>query len=109
MITSSITPIFIGSFFLYSASEKAQLTSNFALYKWMQHRASISKIIGLVLLIISLIVTIQTFGLVSGVLFWFITLMISLSSIIIMTPLQVVNYKLITVAFLTMLIIEILL
>lgn len=106
MITSSILLIFLGSFALYNTSKNVELSSNTLLEKWFQQHTLYSKICGVFLLIATLIMVIFNFGITSGIIFWHIALMSILSLLVIISPLQKVNYKHFIALFLLLIILE---
>lgn len=106
MITVIILLIFSASFVFYKTSKKVQLSYKNIVETWMQNHRPYSKIIGTLLLTTALILSINNFGLTSGIIFWLIILMSFLSLIIIISPLQKVNYKYLILIFLVVLILE---
>lgn len=107
MITSIVLIIFLGSIVLYSRSEKAVLDEQTRLGKWLQDHNKESKIIGIVSIVISLILACLTLGLMPGIMIWLIVLMITLSLLIIFSPLKIVKYKSLLILFTFFLIVEI--
>ena len=93
MVTCSLLLIFAASFAFYNTSKKATLSGVSVLEIWIQQHTLYSKIVGCLLLIATLILVIFNFGITSGIIFWLITLMSTLSLLIIISPLQKVNYK----------------
>lgn len=106
MIISSILLIFTASFAFYNTSKKATLFGVSVLEIWIQQHTLYSKIISCLLLIAALIFVIFNFGITSGIIFWLITLMSTISLIIIISPLQKVNYKHIIVVFFILIMLE---
>lgn len=106
MITISILFIFATSFTFYNTSKKVSLAGVSVLELWIQEHTIYSKIIGCFLLIATLILVIFNFGITSGFIFWLITLMLTLSLLIIISPLQKVNYKHLIVVFFILFILE---
>jgi hypothetical protein len=106
MITSSILLIFLASFVFYNTSKKVQLFSTTTIETWIQQNIFYSKIIGCLLLIISLFVSINYFGIASGIIFWLITLMSILSLLVMVSPLQKVHYKHLIVVFFILITLE---
>jgi SNF family Na+-dependent transporter len=106
MITSIILLIFLVSFVFYSTSKKAQLTSKTIFEDWIQSHRQYSKIISSLLLVTAFILSINNFGITSGIIFWLVILMSLLSLIIIISPLKKVNYKHLVFAFFILLIFE---
>lgn len=106
MITSSILLIFIASFAFYNTSKKATLFSVSVFEIWIQQHTFYSKIIGCLLLITTLCSSIYYFGITSGIIFWLITLMSTLSLLIIILPLQKVNYKHLSLMLFILIILE---
>lgn len=108
MITLNIVLIFLGSFVLYNTSKKVVLQQNLPIEKWLQTHTQKSKIIGLTILVIALVVSILKFGTTSGITFWLIALISVLCLIITLYPTIKINYKYLAVLFIVLLIIEIL-
>lgn len=106
MITSSVLLIFLGSFFLYNTSRKVVLENNLLIGKWVQNNVNVSKIIGLVLLILALIITINKLGITSGIIFWLVGLMTILCLMIVLFPLKKINYKHLIAFFISSFLIE---
>ncbi len=106
MITSTILLIFLGSFVFYNTSKKAQLSSKSVVETWLQSHRPYSKIIGSIFLISALLLSVNNFGLTSGIIFWLVILISVLSLIIIISPLQKVNYKHLGLIFIVVLILE---
>lgn len=106
MITGTILLIFMASFVFYNTSKKAQLSSKTIIKTWIKYNRQYSKIIGTLLLVTALVLSINNFGFTSGILFWLITLMSLLSLIIVISPLQKVNYKLLALVFIVVFILE---
>lgn len=108
MITLSILLISLGNFVLYNTSKKVVLQQNSSIEKWLQTHTQKTKIIGLSLLVIALVVSILKFGITSGITFWLIALISILCLIITLYPTIKINYKYLAVLFIVLLIIEIL-
>lgn len=106
MITSSALLIFIGSFILYNTSEKATLNSNLILEKWVQSNNKHSKYIGAILTLLPLFYILDFFGTTSGILYWSILLMIILGLTIIISPLNKITYRSVSIIFLFFLTLE---
>ncbi|WP_274186112.1 hypothetical protein [Flavivirga sp. 57AJ16] len=106
MITSSILFIFVGSFFLYNASEKVAANDGLRIQKRMRSKPKISKVLGLVSYILALIMAIISFGTTSGILFWLLSLVLILGLTVIMSPLKKGLYKPVSVLLFTLLIFE---
>ncbi len=108
MITSSILFIFLGSFMMYNTSRTALLSTNLSIEKWVQNNHLISKTIGLSFFIMASIMIIIAFGLTSGILFWFVSLILILGLLVIVSPLKIITYKHIIVLFSALFILELL-
>ncbi|WP_024772240.1 hypothetical protein [Aquimarina macrocephali] len=106
MITISVLLIFFGSFLLYHTSKEVLVSYDLTIEKWIQLNMVVSKLIAVVLLLVSLVITIVSLGRTSGILFWLFLMMIILGLIIIIAPLKKVTYKQISVLFLVLLILE---
>ena len=99
--------LFLGFYTLYNTSKRAQLYDTFKIKKWFQKNELFGKIFGLTLLLISLILLINTNGITSGILIWFIMLMTIGSLIIIIAPFRIINYKTLLICFSAIFILEI--
>jgi len=106
MTTCSLLTILSGVFFLYNTSKKAQLYRSLAIEKWVQTNLKISKIIGVICLIISLTIAIANFGRTSGILFWTVSLMTILGLMVIILPLKKLSYKHVSILFTILFILE---
>ncbi|WP_103071398.1 hypothetical protein [Aquimarina sediminis] len=92
MIALLVFLIFSGSMFLYNTSKIAILNSDFRIEKWAQKNIMPSKWVGVLIMIISLLITLQIFGSVAGIFIWLILVMIILGLVILMSPLKIFNY-----------------
>lgn len=106
MITISLLLILLASFVFYNTSKKAVMLYNSAIETWIQVNKNYSKAIGLLVLIVSLLSIILIFGITSGIIFWTISFISFLSTIVIIYPLKIVNYKHLIILFLILLILE---
>jgi len=106
MITISLLLILLASFVFYNTSKKAVMLYNSAIETWIQVNKNYSKAIGLLVLIVSLLSIILIFGITSGIIFWTISFITFLSTIVIIYPLKIVNYKHLIILFLILLILE---
>lgn len=93
MITIATGILFFAFYTLYYTSKRAALLYDFGFEKWMSNNQNPTKIIGITLLVIAYSLYIQTIGLGSGTLFFFITLITIGSLIVILKPLKIINYK----------------
>jgi len=106
MITISLLLILLASLVFYNTSKKALLLYNSAIETWIQVNKNYSKAIALLFLIVSLLSIILIFGFTSGIIFWLISFISFLSTIVIIYPLKIVNYKHLIILFLILLVLE---
>ncbi|QXP67527.1 hypothetical protein [Polaribacter sp. AHE13PA] len=106
MITISLLLILLASLVFYNTSKKALLLYNSAIEIWIQVNKNYSKAIALLFLIVSLLSIILIFGFTSGIIFWLISFISFLSTIVIIYPLKIVNYKHLIILFLILLVLE---
>ena len=109
MISLLITFILLGCYFLYSTSQKTTITSKNNLEEKLRNNRQLSKIIGFSFLLITMVLAIINFGVFFGILFWLIALMLLMSLLVIIAPLNLINYKFLVILFLVLLLIEIIL
>lgn len=107
MITISIVLNFIGGFVFYHLSQKDKVRNPIPLFNWLNQNQKQSKVIGVILFCIALFLNIISFGLTSGILFWFFLLSLILCLIIVLNPLKIINYTLVGVFVFLCLITEI--
>lgn len=89
----------------YSTSKRAVITKEFKLLFWLHNKKSV-KIAAIVLFVFGLFLAIYTFGLGAGCIIFTILLMLSWSLIVLLAPLKIVNYKLLTLLFLVAFLLE---
>ncbi|MBE7670166.1 hypothetical protein [Tenacibaculum piscium] len=106
MIVLIILLNFLGSFCLYNTSEKAILNNNIFIEKWLQENNLKAKIIGIICYIISLVFSINHFGITAGILYLLITTTVILSLLIIGMPTQRIHYRYIFITFFVLFIIQ---
>lgn len=99
----------LGFFLLYNTSKKAGLSRSFFLEKMAQGNPEMSKIMGLLLLVVALVGSILFWGTGAGIFGFFVILMTVGSAIVLIAPLRYVSYKLVSGMFLFFLLIETLL
>ena len=107
MISVTTLIMLLGFHALYNTSKRAPLYNTFKMEKWFQRNENSGKIIGITLLFIPFIILINIKGVASGILIWFIMLMMIGSLTIIIAPFRIINYKTLSILFLTVLILEI--
>ncbi|MEN7548794.1 hypothetical protein AAG747_12810 [Rapidithrix thailandica] len=107
MVTIIFFIAFLGFYVFYNTSKKADLNRSGKLELWVQNHLQYSKYIGSFLLIVTLVVSIIHFGVGSGIFAFFVTLMTVGSLIIVLSPLQYVTIRIVSVVFLLSLLLEI--
>ncbi|EWH13536.1 hypothetical protein KLA_09329 [Cellulophaga geojensis KL-A] len=90
----------------YSTSKRAVITKEFKLLFWLHNKQKSVKIAAIVLFLFGLFLAIYTFGLGAGFIIFTILLMLSWSLIVLLAPLKIVNYKLLTLLFLVAFLLE---
>lgn len=105
MITICALLIFIASYLLYSTSKNAINRNNSVINNWIRNNNKVAKIIGLCLLLISLIWSVNIFSITGGILSWLFLLILFIGFSIVFTPLKF-TYKLSAIVFFIALITE---
>lgn len=93
MITLSVLLVFVGFFVLYLGSKRMELNFNRPIVHWVQRQEINSKGAGVALFLLAGLLSVQIWGLGAGLLFFFVQLMTIGSLIVIITPLNELNYK----------------
>lgn len=99
MITIASLLVFISFYMFYYTSKRAVLSYDYGIEKWMNNNPKETKISGLVLLLCSYSLWLISKSLGSGTLFFFIQLMTIGSLIVILSPLKVLNSKIVAILF----------
>lgn len=107
MLTVSIFLIFIGFYFLYITSKRADYRSELGIYKWGHANAFQSKYIGILLIVLGLLLDIYLLGWGSGIFSFFVVLMTLASLIILISPIRFFSLKSIVVIGILALLLEI--
>ncbi|PKB44020.1 hypothetical protein AX016_2231 [Cellulophaga sp. RHA19] len=90
----------------YSTSKRAVITKQFKLLFWLHNKPKSVKIAAIVLFLYSFFLAVYAFGLGAGLIIFTIILMLSWSLIVLLAPLKIVNYKLLTLLFLVAFLLE---
>ncbi|WP_420583376.1 hypothetical protein [Reichenbachiella sp.] len=93
MITLSVFLVFSGFFSLYIGSNRVEFSNDLPFVQWFRQQSINTRGTGIALFLMSLVLSVQTWGLGAGVLFFFIQLMTLGSLIVLLVPLKVLNYK----------------
>lgn len=109
MITLAVLLVFIGSYTFYFTSKKANLPANAPLYKWIQKNKNLAKGSSIVCFLTALGLGEHVFGLSGGIIYFLWTLMLVLSLIVLIAPLNFWNWKYTTVLFIILMLLETLL
>ena len=88
MITLTIALALLGFFMLYSTSRRASLTLQYSFQKWMADNRKTSTYLGLLLLGVSLLSGVMTWGFGAGVFGFLVVIMTVASLTIIVAPLR---------------------
>lgn len=84
----------IACFLSYSTSKRAVITKETKLLFWLHSNGKITKITTIVFFTLSTVFAIYTLGIAAGILTLFILIMLIWSLLVLLVPLQIVNYKL---------------
>lgn len=106
MITCCLLTNLLSCFLFYNTSKKATLNQDYLIEKWVQKNTLYTKLLGIFLNLISLIIAIIHFGITAGSLFYIFTFTSFLSLLIVLYPLKKINYKHITVISLLIILLE---
>lgn len=93
MITLSVFLVFVGFFALYLGSKRIELNFDWPIILWVRRQEINSKGTGVALFLMAALLSIQIWGLGAGMLFFFIQLMTIGSLVVLLTPLNILNYK----------------
>lgn len=107
MTTLIVLITFTGFYLFYNTSKKADLNRSDILEIWVQDHHQVSKYIGCLLFIVAVVLSILYFGVGSGIFSFFVILMTVGSLIVLLSPLQYVNYKTVSLVFLFSILLEI--
>ena len=107
MVTGISLLVFIAFYLLYSTSKKMAAVGILGIEKWVQDHITTTKYISLALLIISLGLSCFIWGAASGTFTFFVMLMTIASLIVLLGPLRLVNYRLLSFTFIFFIICEI--
>ena len=107
MITLTAFIVFSGFYACYYTSAKAVLTGNSGLETAIKNNPATAKSVGLVLVLTGLTVSILCNGIGVGTLQFFILLMVSGSTIVLLSPLRIVNLPSVVIVFAFAMLIEI--
>lgn len=91
MVTVIFILVSLGFYLWYTTSERMKVLPVFGLETWAQNNKGFSKILGSLILIVSLFVGVYGFGLTSGILLFFIVFMTISSLVILLFPLGLIN------------------
>ncbi|MEO9511695.1 MAG: hypothetical protein ABJN84_13195 [Flavobacteriaceae bacterium] len=106
MVTGISVITFIAFYLLYCTSAKMAVTDVSGMEKWVGNHKSLSKYIGLALLIISMCSSFWHWGLGSGAFSFFVLLMVIASLTVLLAPLRLLNYRFLVFFFTFFLITE---
>ncbi|AWW32817.1 hypothetical protein DN752_23220 [Echinicola strongylocentroti] len=99
MITLAAFIVFLGFYLLYNTSKKAQLHQTHRLEIWAHHYPNQSKVIGLLLFLVGLLIAVFDSGLGAGIFTFFVLLMTIGSLVVVVTPIRFLNFKTLIVLF----------
>ena len=91
--TVSVLSCFLGFFMLYNTSQKAKLSKNGSLEKWLQQNKSTAKILGGLLIIVAFILLPLKDGIGVGTITAFLLLMAAAALVIAIAPFHYLRLK----------------
>lgn len=107
MVTLALLLIFTSFYLFYLASQKTGIKALLPGVKWFKHHPKPAKATGLLLLIISVVPVVATYGTGSGILMWFISLMTVGSLVILLSPLGFIRIATVSAVFAAGLVFEV--
>ncbi|GFD82683.1 hypothetical protein KUL118_55450 [Tenacibaculum sp. KUL118] len=96
-----------GFYFLYSTSNRADLTFYLPLQKWINENKIKGKYIGVVLLIIGLTSAILYLGFGAGIFLYIVLLMLVSSLVVLIEPLRFLKFSILVVMMILSLLLEV--
>lgn len=93
MISLIIFFSFLGSYALYQSSDRALLYQDLAVQIRLQEKKSISKSLGVIGILCSMVLTCVQYGILTGFIIWTMIAMSVLGLLIVIAPLKIFNYK----------------
>lgn len=109
MATLSILLALLGFYFFYLTSEKSTRGNALKIEHWIQRNPTPARCIGVMLMATALSVSIDAFGVGAGILTFSIVLMMLGSLVIVLAPLNMPGYRVISIVFACSFILEIIL
>lgn len=106
MLTIILMVMFGGCFLFYTTSKKVKLDYDFFIFKWFPKNKKVITVLGALLIFICLIIDINRFGNIQGVLYWLFQIIAMFSFIVIFYPLKRVLFKHLIIFFISILFIE---
>ncbi len=106
MISILIILIFFTFYLFYMTTKRIEIASNLGFEKKIQAHQSLAKKIGLILMLISFITSVYQLGFCVGILFNVIGFMTIGGLIVLLTPLQLITYKKLSIVFVLCFLIE---
>lgn len=107
MLTSLSLFIFLGFYALYVASNRANHTATLGITLWMKNHLKLTQLLACVLLIMAFVLLMYDFGILSGILIGFTALMLIAGGVVILTPLKLFNFKVVSIVFLISILLEV--
>ncbi|MDO6802926.1 hypothetical protein Q4595_10740 [Wenyingzhuangia sp. 1_MG-2023] len=93
MITILLTIIFFTFYIFYATTERIKVIHSLGFEKNIKTHKKQTKIIGFLLFMISIFLSIYTLGICVGILFLVISFMTLGGFVVLLSPLQIINYK----------------
>lgn len=106
MISLALLTLFIAFYVFYNTSEKTIKQTTFGFETWINEYQNKGRILALILLLISLVLSYISFGFGAGIILFFAYLMTFGSLIVILNPLKILKLKSIVILFMFSLCIE---
>ena len=108
MITLGALLTFLGFFAVYNTSRKAVLSGNSKPELWLRANGSGAKLLASSSLIAALVLFASVKGICAGTLLFFVTLMLSGSLVVLLSPLRMIRFGTVTIVFALALLAELL-
>lgn len=107
MITTALLLMFFGFYLNYASSQRMETQSYLGLELWVQKNEKLARVIGAMLLCASLILNSTHYGLGAGTFLSVIALMVMGSLVVLLSPLRLLNHKVLVSVFALCLLIEV--
>lgn len=99
MVSLAILILFTAFYILFNTSKRAIKFEGFGFENYITKYPKQAKALGVFCMILSFVIHLLYFGVVSGALFFLINLMTAASVIVLLVPLKLINYKNVLILF----------